>query len=505
MTSRFEYDVVVVGAGFGGSSCAALLAKRGLKALLLEKNAKAGGKAMAISKKGFTYTAWVVITAPIQGNMFEVVLKELGMENRVELVTPDPKGGAIYKDSKGKYVPMPEMPPDSVMDPNLIFDWLEVKEEERGDALSVLTEIAMMSPQAIDALDDISFAEFLRRYKLPKSVYGYLISGIADPCFVAPVDAVAASEAMKTLQMIFLRSGGLFCKGGIGHVAEAFADAVTANGGKVIMRARVEKITVDHGKVTGVVTDKGSFRAPIVVSNAGIQPTILKLVGEEHFDRSYVNYVKDLVPSWGLPGARYFLNKEVVKAPFGTIFSADSYWTMERFVKAKAGDMPQDIGLLYEVPSNYDPDAAPKGKQIVLAAVSGPSEPQMTAKENKLWWDKIDEIMFKVFPDLPKHIESKEYYSARDVSALTRDQVLPNQGGECIGLGQVVGQGGRRKPSVKAPVQGLFYVGCDAGGYGVGTQQAVESGINVANVVQRYHLTHQAMKKTQRTSATQKA
>jgi phytoene dehydrogenase-like protein len=293
--------------------------------------------------------------------------------------------------------------------------------------------------------------------------------------------------------MIFTRSGGLFCKGGIGRVAEVYAQAVEENGGKVIMRARVEKILVDNGKVTGVATDKGMFEAPIVVSNSGIQPTVLKLVGEEHFDRSYVNYVKELVPSCGLPGIRYFLNKEVIKNPFGTIFSTDSYWTMERFNKAAAGEMPKDTGILYEVPSNYDPDAAPKGKQIVLAAIWGPAEPQMTAKEKKLWWDKIDEIMFKVFPELPKHIESKEYYSARDVSVLTRDQVLPGQGGECIGLGQVVGQGGRRKPSIKAPVRGLFYVGCDAGGYGVGTQQAVDSGIKVANAVQKYYLMHKAM------------
>jgi len=490
--AKGSYDVIVVGAGFGGSSCAALLAKRGLKVLLLEKNAKAGGKAMAFSKKGFTYTPWFVITAPVQGNMFEVVLQELGMESRVELVAPEGKGGVMYRNSRGKYVPIPEIPPGSVMDPNLAFDWLEVKEQERENALSVLTGITLMGPQDIDALDDITFADWLSRYKLPKSVYGYLASGIADPCFVAPVDAVAASEAIRTLQAIFLRSGGLCCKGGIGRVAETFADGVAENGGKVIMRARVEKITVEGGKVTGVVTDKGSFQTPIVVSNAGIQPTVLKLVGEEHFDRGYVNYVKDLIPSWGLPGARYFLNKEVVKAPYGIIFSADSYWTMERFVKAKAGDMPKDIGVLYEVPSNYDPNAAPKGKQIVLASVSGPSEPRMTAKENKLWWDKIDEIMFRVFPDLPKHIESKEYYSAREVSALSRDQVLPGQGGECIGLGQVVGQGGHKKPSVKAPIRGLFYVGCDAGGYGVGTQQAVDSGINVASVVQRYHLMHRA-------------
>jgi hypothetical protein len=56
------------------------------------------------------------------------------------------------------------------------------------------------------------------------------------------------------------------------------------------------------------------------------------------------------------------------------------------------------------------------------------------------WWRKCDEIMFRVFRDLPKHIERKEYYSVRDVSRLTRDRVLPNQGGECIGLGQLAGQ-----------------------------------------------------------------
>ena len=50
------YDVIVVGAGFGGSACAGLLAQRGLKVLLAEKNSRAGGKAMSLSKNGFTYT-----------------------------------------------------------------------------------------------------------------------------------------------------------------------------------------------------------------------------------------------------------------------------------------------------------------------------------------------------------------------------------------------------------------------------------------------------------------
>jgi prolycopene isomerase len=484
-----QFDVIVVGAGFGGAACAGLLAKRGLQVLLLEKNAKAGGKAMAFSKSGFVYTPWVVITAPVQDNAFERVLKELGMEDRVELVTPDPAGGAIFKNAEGSYAPMPPMPADTPADPNVLFDWLEVPEEQRGAALTAMMEITLMPPEQIDELDDISFAEFLTRYDLPKPVYGYLVGSIHDACFVCPADVVAASEAIRVFQLIFLRSGGLFAKGGIGRVAETYAAAVEENGGKYLTKARVQKILVEDGAATGVVTDEGTFRAPIVVSNVGIQPTVLKLVGEEHFDESYLAYVRNLVPSWGLPGVRYFLDEKVIQQPFGTIFSADSYWTVERFDRAVAGEMPEDIAVLYEVPSNYDENAAPAGKQVVLASVWGPSDGQAKADDMWPWWQKCEAIMCQVFPDLPKHIEHKEYYSVRDVSRLTRDRVLPKQGGECIGLGQVVGQGGRKKPSVSAPIRGLFFVGCDAGGYGVGTQQATESGLNVANAVEKHHAT----------------
>jgi prolycopene isomerase len=485
-----SFDVIVVGAGFGGSCCAALLAKRGLRVLLLDKNKKAGGKAMSLSKDGFTYTAWVVITAPAEGNPFEKALKELGIEGKVELVRPTGAGGR-FKNAAGEWTD----PPDGGFgDPDKLMDHLEVPADEREDALKLLTEIATMSPQDIAALDEISFAEWLSHRKVPRGIYAQLVAPMSDGCFVAPPDAVAASEAVETLQDIFLHQGTLFCKGGIGKVAEAYAYAVEAFGSRVLMRARVERIEVKRGKVTGVVTDKGSFQAPIVISNAGIQPTVLKLVGEEHFDRGYVNYVKELVPSWGFMGARYFLDAVVIEHAFGTLFSADSPWNLEKCRSAREGELPDDMCIWFEIPSNYDPDAAPKGKQIILTGHFGPADPELSEPEKRKWWDLGEQTLFEAYPELEAHIEAREYYSAKEISAISRDHVLPGQGGETIGLAQVVGQDGRYKPAVKAPIQGLFYVGCDAGGRGIGTQQATDSGIKVADLVHRYFLMHKGVR-----------
>ncbi len=488
--AKANYDVIVIGAGMGGSPCAALLAKRGLNVLLLEKNARAGGKAMTLTKGGHTYTAWVVVAAPMIDNQFEKVLKELGVEDKVKLVAPGIQD-TIYRTPSGEYKKLPHMEAGN-MDPNVIFDWLDIEESDREEALKFLSDLTLMTPLDIDTLNNTSFDEFIGRYKVPRPLYAMLVSMMCDLMFMVPVDSLSAAEAVKSLQEIFLRSGGLFCEGGFGALAEVYCEAVRENGGKVVMRAKVEKILVEQGKVTGVVTDKGSFQAPIVISNAGIQPTVLKLVGQEHFDQGFVNYVKDLVPSMGMIGTRYFLNKKVIDVPYGVIFSDETPWNMERYQKAKEGEIPKQGVVFFEVPANYDPHAAPEGKQMVMTGYWCPADPKMTEKEKKAWKDIGEKVMLDAYPDLEKHIESKESYTPTHVCNLTRDQVLPGQGGECIGLGQWMGQCARTKPSVKAPVRGLFFVGCDAGGYGVGTQQAVDSAINVAEAVLRYHRMHKA-------------
>jgi len=197
--------------------------------------------------------------------------------------------------------------------------------------------------------------------------------------------------------------------------------------------------------------------------------------------------VKDLVPSYSLLGYRYFLRRPVTDAPYGVVFSSDSPWSLERFNLAREGKASKEGVLYFEVPSNYDPNAAPEGKQILMTGSYCPPDPELSKAEIQAWAAAGEETLFQAFPELEGLIESKDLYTTRSVSNLTRDSVLPGVGGETIGLGQIAGQCGAHKPSIRAPIGGLFIVGCDAGGTGIGTQQAIESGMNVADAVWRYH------------------
>jgi prolycopene isomerase len=42
---RGKYDAIIIGAGLGGLSCAALLTRQGFRPIVIEKNSKPGGYA----------------------------------------------------------------------------------------------------------------------------------------------------------------------------------------------------------------------------------------------------------------------------------------------------------------------------------------------------------------------------------------------------------------------------------------------------------------------------
>jgi phytoene dehydrogenase-like protein len=476
-----KYDVIVVGAGPGGCASAALLQKWGMKTLLLDKNDRVGGKSLNMSKDGHTYELWPVLATPMLNTKFQEVATELGVEIKMSELVPAGKGGGfLYKPRKSKkYENFILVPPFMIPE--------QLTKEETDEVNRLFSDMAALTPAEMNALDDVNFHDYLCRYNVSQSVYSFL-AVMVNILFVEPIDLVAASEMAKTMNDFTTKLGSAYFVGGQAQLFETFMKAFKRDGGELRLRTRVERIIVENGQVQGVYTDKGTFKAPIVVSNAGIQPTVLKLVGAEHFDKSYANHIRDLVPSLGLMGSRYFLDKVVFEDSAYIIYSDDSWWNMERYMKAKAGEIPKDMLIIGFNPQGFDPNLAPEGKQVFLTATLCVSDPKM--KNMKQWLDALDEKINEFNPELRKHIIRREDYTPADVSRVTRDSVVPGQGGECIGLGQIVGQCGHRKPSPSAPIQGLFYVGVDAGGYGVGIHHATESAVNVAPIVLRHHQTH---------------
>ncbi len=476
-----KFDVIVAGAGIGGVVCAALLAHRGVKVLLLDKNSIVGGKAMTVASDGYQYEFWPVAGGPAIGSVFEDINSELGVGHQVEILTPSGSIKNIYRDASGKlqsYVGSSR--PGEATDGLGVFSILGLEGQDFVEILRCLNDINSMDDQSLQELDSVSFLQFLSRYKLPQSVISYF--GMqANVIFVVGIDQLAASEMIKVTRDFGKGGAGRYHRGGFGQVAEVYRQSIENDGGKVLLSTRVDRILVDGKSVCGVSTARGDFFAPVVISNAGIQPTVLKLADQGCFESTYLEYVKALIPSRAIIGIRYFLDKPVFTEGMHIYFSDQNYMTSQRFENMERGIVPDDLSVFNVIPAVYDKNLAPAGKQCALVGTFCPPDPALAITGALL--DKLDQVVMDLWPEMAECVSNSVRYGNAQVSGLTRDSVISNQGGECIGLGQIVGQCGGQKPSARAPLTGLYYVGCDAGGYGCGTHQAADSGSKVANMV----------------------
>jgi phytoene dehydrogenase-like protein len=483
--AKREYDVIIVGAGLGGLVCGALLAKWGLKVVVVDKNKEPGGKQIGVSARGFRSEMWPTYGIPPQASPFRDAFVQLGIESKLDIL---PGSNALmYRQPEGKWMTTVNPAGDHSMDSTLnMFRAWQLSPQDTEIAMKVLAEMVMMTPEQLDALNDVTVQQWVAQHgDMPGPLFSFL--AVQSNLFATGLyDLVAIWELAKILQ-IFAATNGRYPRGGYFKLVNDIADVLKANDGELKLMARVERILVEEGRVVGVATKEDALKAPIVVSNAGIQPTVLKLVGEEHFDKGYVNYVKSIVPSLGFCCQRYIFREPVMEHGVYIGTSADCYIDVKRHEEMRAGIIAPTVPFYAVNPAHFDPDMAPRGKQMLLVGTWCRPDPK--AREIGALQKRVDEQFIEMFPKEAKYIEAREgYVGPAQVSKLTRDSVLPGLGGEAVGLAVSVGYCGKSKPSVKAPIRGLFYVGHDAGGAGyLGTHQAVSSGVKTAPVVLLAH------------------
>jgi len=95
-------------------------------------------------------------------------------------------------------------------------------------------------------------------------------------------------------------------------------------------------------------------------------------------------------PSLGFTCIRYIFSKPVMEHGLYVATTEDSFLDVERLERMRDGIIPDEIALDGVVASHFDPEMAPKGKQMLLLGTWCTPDPR--GKEIKPLHKKIDEL-----------------------------------------------------------------------------------------------------------------
>ena len=473
-----EFDIIVVGAGIGGLSCASLLAKRGYKVLVLEQHYLVGGYCSSFERKSFIFNTGVENVSGLWSNgPVTYLLRELGLDKE-----------ELFVKNRERYIFNGEI----IDIPNNYWDYAEYLAKKFPDEQNNIYSFFKDAWEAYHELYSdnrygIPLPEFLivKLYgkkalleypkKHPHS-YKWL-----NKTFKAILDEYFKNEEIKKLLtaligyigtkpektnalsgltacLSYYMHGGYFTKGGAQKFSDALKDIIEKYGGKVLLKHKVEKILIENGKVYGVQVGNKVFKAPIVVANANAKLVFLKLIDEKHLEKSFIDYIKGLKMS---PSAfMVFLGVDMDLSSYPTIITN------------------LDEGFDIVINSNADPNLAPPGKATVtiITLANYRDFPNQNTKDYLKKKREFMEVYIKkaekIIPELSKHIVFKD---AATPKTFERYTLIPE--GAIYSFDQSIGN---KRPFFKTPIKGLYLVGASTFPGG-GIEAVIISGIICAN------------------------
>jgi C-3',4' desaturase CrtD len=286
-----HYDIIVIGAGIGGLTAAALLARAGYSVLTLESHIEPGGCASSYERRRpngdrYVFDVGATLFAGFTpGGAHHWVAQQLGiswpvrrLEPAMEVWLPDRHvrrwGDARWIDERRTAFPsqaweaegfwqeqeraaeiawrlagrQPPMPP-------------ETSGDLLGMAAGVRPEVALLLPYLFSTVERRLRAHGLCDQRLRAFVDGQLMisaQALAGEC----------AWLYGAVALDFARIGAHYVEGGAWSLARALAMALTRDGGELRYRQRVGRILTQGGRATGVETERGErYTARQIIAN----------------------------------------------------------------------------------------------------------------------------------------------------------------------------------------------------------------------------------------------
>jgi prolycopene isomerase len=482
-----RYDAIVIGSGLGGSTAASLLALYGFRTVLLERNPRIGGSCSFYEKQGFHVDVGTHMFTRGDAGPFGYVQERLGIKPRLEFLRAEPI--ALVR---GLGVDL-AVPAAAWRAPRFLLETvrqLRIPPRDWPGLARLFTDILTMSPAQIDALDDTTVDVLVARYTdNPKAcaLFGLLL-GLY---FILPYWEVSAGEAVYCFQRMIRANALGYPRGGSVAVPATIVTGGRAHGLEVLVRAGVRRIHADGGRVRAVELEDGrSLEGRVVVSTSSLRDTV-HMTGEACFPAEYVTRVGRSRKSYIAVQAKVALRRPLVRGGcvVGGVAEVEDgvdphAWTQAQFrqlfAEFEAGKVPRVIPIYAPIPTSFDPALAPEGRQLITACALAPTSDVALETEPRRWEEALVRALEAVVPGIQ---EEAVFLDTTSVAFIER--WIGKKHGPAVSTGQTPDQVGRKRPPVRTPVRGLYVCGDGAGGRGVGTELACESGIECANAVSR--------------------
>ena len=517
------YDVILVGAGHNGLVAATMLAKAGLRTLVLERRPIVGGAAVTEEFfPGFRCSILAHVAQPAAEVMGALRLVEHGLE----LIDPDPWMFAPCPDGRslvisrdcatsarriaqfseadartypefcatlarvGRFVAelMASVPPDIEQSSRAdLWTLLKIGHRFRGlgkkDAYRLLRWLAM---PAADFVSEWFESEPLRSAMAAPGIFGTAF-GPRSP----------GSTAVLLLQRAAGEGMPRFARGGVGAFTSALASAARAAGAEVRTGAAVARVEVQDGCATGVVLHTGeALRARGVVSNADPRRTLLGLVHPEHLEPTLINRIRhyrcvgtlakiNLALS-DLPKFTALRGSHDVRMLSGRIHIGPDLDYLERaFDASKYGKYSPRPYLDVTIPTISDPQLAPAGRHVMsICAQYAPYKLRGSDwnTAGPAFADIVIDTLSEYAPDLKSLILHRQIVTPQDLEStygLTGGHIFHGE----LALDQLF----TMRPLLgwaryRTPIRGLYLCGSGTHpGYGVSGL----SGLNAAREILR--------------------